>query len=132
MFKKVTPLIIERLERLDQIPGKLSFMFWGPNLVLDQKSKEKVLDKNSETVKKVLNEVLVIFEDESVNWSCDVLQGKCQELCEKLELKPRDVFQPIRVAIAGNMVSPPLFECVELMNREDVIARIKFALSLFA
>ena len=27
MFKKVTPLIIERLERLDQIPGKLSFMF---------------------------------------------------------------------------------------------------------
>ncbi len=93
-------------------------------MILDEKSKVKVLDKNIEITKKVLDEVYEIFNDESIDWTCDALQGKCQELCEKLELKPRDVFQPIRVAIAGNMVSPPLFECVELMKREDVLARI--------
>ena len=132
MFKKVTPLIIERLERLDQIPGKLSFMFWGPNLVLDENSKQKVFDKDSETAKQVLTSVLEIFEDESIDWNCEVLENKCQELCAKLELKPRVFFQPIRVAIAGNMVSPPLFECIELINREDIISRIKFVLSLLA
>lgn len=128
MFKSVCPLIIERLDRLDQIPGKISFMFWGPNLILDEKSKEKVLDKNPEDVKKVLSAAREIFADESIEWSCEALQTKCQELCEKFNMKPRDVFQPIRVAIAGNMVSPPLFECIELMSREDILSRLNFLL----
>ena len=110
--------------------GKISFLFWGDKLVLDQKSKEKVLDKNNDNAKKVLEAVLEILEDESIKWDCKTLEAKCQDLCGKLEMKPRDFFQPIRVAIAGNMVSPPLFECVELMKREDVTARIKFALEL--
>ena len=36
----------------------------------------------------------------------------------------RDRFQPLRVAVCGNMVSPPLFESIELLDRADVIARI--------
>lgn len=130
MFKKLSPLIIERLDRLDQIPAKLSFIFWGPNLVLDERSKTKVLDKSAEETKKVLTSAREIFADQSIKWDCDVLQTKCQELCEKLDIKPRNLFQPIRVAIAGNMVSPPLFECIELMKREDVVARIDFAISI--
>ena len=34
------------------------------------------------------------------------------------------MFQPLRVAVCGNMVSPPLFESIELMERADVLARI--------
>lgn len=47
-------------------------------------------------------------------------------------MKPRNVFQPIRVAIAGNMVSPPLFECVELMQREDIVARLDAAINFIS
>ena len=46
------------------------------------------------------------------------------ELTEELDLKAKFVFQPIRVAVCGNMVSPPLFESIELLPREDILARI--------
>ncbi len=36
------------------------------------------------------------------------------------------LFQPLRVAVCGNMVSPPLFESIELLSREDVLARIDY------
>ena len=39
-------------------------------------------------------------------------------------MKVKNLLQPLRVAVCGNMVSPPLFESVELMKREDVLARI--------
>ncbi len=39
-------------------------------------------------------------------------------------MKPKALFQPLRVAVCGNMVSPPLFESIELLPREDVLARI--------
>lgn len=97
---------------------------------MDENSKQKVFDKDSETAKQVLTSGLEIFEDENVKWDCETLETKCQELCAKLDLKPRVFFQPIRVAVAGNMVSPPLFGCIELMKREDIIERMKFALNV--
>ena len=39
-------------------------------------------------------------------------------------MKAKLVFQPLRVAVCGNMVSPPLFESIELLDREDVLGRI--------
>ena len=60
----------------------------------------------------------------------DPLQNAAQALCEKLDMKPRLLFQPLRVAVCGNMVSPPLFESIVLMKREDVLARIDAATKL--
>ena len=48
-------------------------------------------------------------------------------LIEDLELKPRKAFGPVRVAITGNQVSPPLFESMELLGREKSLARLKAA-----
>ena len=48
---------------------------------------------------------------------------------ERLELKPRDVFQPIRVAITGTTVSPGIFESVAALGREETLARIDAALA---
>ena len=39
-------------------------------------------------------------------------------------MKAKNLFQPLRVAVCGNMVSPPLFESIVLMDRADVLARI--------
>jgi glutamyl-tRNA synthetase len=47
---------------------------------------------------------------------------------ERLELKPREVFQPIRVAITGTTVSPGIFESVAALGREETLARIDAAL----
>ena len=46
-------------------------------------------------------------------------------LVEGLGIKPRFAFTPLRVAISGRRISPPLFESMELLGREAVLARIE-------
>ncbi|MCY7412572.1 MAG: glutamate--tRNA ligase, partial [Salinibacterium sp.] len=47
-----------------------------------------------------------------------------EELIVRRELKPRVAFGPLRSAISGRRISPPLFESMELLGRESSIARI--------
>jgi glutamyl-tRNA synthetase len=48
---------------------------------------------------------------------------------ERLGTKPGKVFQPVRVAIAGQTVSPGIFESVALLGKEETLARIETALA---
>lgn len=48
----------------------------------------------------------------------------CRAAGEEAGLKPKLLFQPLRVAVCGNMVSPPLFEAMMLMDPADIVARI--------
>jgi glutamyl-tRNA synthetase len=48
-------------------------------------------------------------------------------LVDGLGLKPRNAFGPVRVAITGRRVSPPLFESMELLGRERSLARLASA-----
>jgi glutamyl-tRNA synthetase len=52
-----------------------------------------------------------------------------REVVEELGVKPRDVFQPVRVAVSGSTVSPGIFESVALLGRDEAIARIDAALA---
>ena len=65
-----------------------------------------------------------VLADPALAWEAEPLQEACRALCEPLDIKPKFLFQPLRVAVCGNMVSPPLFESIELLPREDVLARI--------
>jgi glutamyl/glutaminyl-tRNA synthetase len=51
-----------------------------------------------------------------------------RELVDRLGAKPKQVFQPIRVAISGSTVSPGIFESVAALGREETLARIDAAL----
>lgn len=128
-FEKLYPLVAERMKRLTEAPEKLAFIFDGPNVTLDEKSVNKNLLKEGCRADEVLREVRVILADESIPWQCDPLQDAVRELTEKLDLKAKFVFQPIRVAVTGSQVSPPLFESIELMDRADVLARIDHTLA---
>ena len=57
-------------------------------------------------------------------WDAEALEELCRAAGEEAGLKPKLLFQPLRVAICGNMVSPPLFEAMMLMDPADVVARI--------
>jgi glutamyl-tRNA synthetase len=52
-----------------------------------------------------------------------------REFVEQREVKPRDVFQPIRVALAGTTVSPGIFETLEVLGRDESLRRIDAALA---
>ena len=124
-YAKLYPLVAERLTRLDEIPAKLAFMFWGASVPeLDEKSVNKVLKKEGARADEALRACRGVLADEGVAWEAEALQEACRAEGERLELKPKLLFQPLRVAVCGNMVSPPLFESIELLPREDVLARI--------
>ena len=123
-YAKIYPLIIERLERLEQIPDKIAYLFWGANVQLDEKSVKKVLLKEGARAEEALRACRDVLAREDLPWEAEPLQEACRALCEPLSMKPKLLFQPLRVAVAGNMVSPPLFESIELMDPEDVLARI--------
>lgn len=128
-YEQLYPLISERLVRLDEIPDKLSYFFWGPEVKLDKKSVEKVLLKDGARADEALRACRGVLGDTTVPWECDTLQEACRALTETLDIKAKLLFQPLRVAICGNMVSPPLFESIELMKREEVLSRIDQTLS---
>ena len=123
-YEAMYPLIAEREQRLTECADKLAYMFWGPNVQLDEKSVQKVLLKEDKKPREVLEATRAILADESIPWECEPLQERVRALTDELDLKAKFVFQPIRVAVCGNMVSPPLFESIELLPREDILARI--------
>ena len=127
-FEKLYPLVAERSKHLNDAVEKLAFIFDGPKVTLDEKSVNKNLFKEGARADEVLREARAILADESIPWECDPLQDAVRELTEKLDLKAKFIFQPIRVAVTGSQVSPPLFESIELMKREDVLARIDHTL----
>mgnify|MGYP003082468749 FL=1 len=45
-------------------------------------------------------------------------------IVEGMDIKPRIAFGPIRVAVTGRQVSPPLFESMEILGRESVLNRL--------
>ena len=127
-YAKLYPLLAERETRLSDAAEKLAYMFWGKNVVLDAKSVKKVLQKDGARADEALRACREVLANAEA-WECDPLQEACRALCEPMEMKPKLLFQPLRVAVCGNMVSPPLFESIELLPREDVLARIDATLA---
>ncbi len=57
------------------------------------------------------------------------VEASLREVVDELGAKPKDVFQPVRVAISGTTVSPGIFESVAVLGRNETLARIDDALA---
>ncbi|WP_298088812.1 glutamate--tRNA ligase [uncultured Corynebacterium sp.] len=93
---------------------------------IDEKSGRRNL---KETALPVLDAAIAAVESLSDDeFNTPAIEAALQKaLIEDLELKPRLAFGPVRVAITGAQVSPPLFESMELLGREKSLARLKAA-----
>lgn len=92
-------------------------------LEYDEKSVKKGLAKDG------LGAVLDAARDalaavSATDWTAEIIDSALEPLPDALDLKKRVVFQAVRVAVCGNMVSPPLGETMELIGKEDCMARI--------
>ncbi len=129
VFVQLYPLVAEREVHLSDAAEKLPYMFWGKHVVLDEKSVQKVLLKEGARAKEALAICREVLADDRIVWQADTLQETCRARGDKLDFKARLLLQPLRVAVCGNMVSPPLFESIELLSREEVLSRIDWTMN---
>lgn len=125
LVEQATPLVSERMEVLSQAVGMMRFLFadlpeCGP-FELDQADAAKLLDASGRAVVAAARTAL----EGLPAWDCESIhEALTAALVDGLQLKPRLAFGPVRVAITGRRVSPPLFESMELLGRERSLARL--------
>jgi glutamyl-tRNA synthetase len=61
------------------------------------------------------------------HWDAATIEETLRALADELGRKPREAFQPIRLAVTGSKISPGLFESLELLGRDESIARLTAA-----
>jgi glutamyl-tRNA synthetase len=124
---KAIPLIQERMVVLADAVGMVGFLFVPEDeFAVDPADAEKVLTADA---KPVLDATLAALEGLGPDeWTTEAIdQALRTALIEGLGLKPKNAFTPVRVAITGRRVSPPLFESIELLGRDRSLARLRAA-----
>lgn len=126
LLEQAMPLVAERINKLVEAVDMLGFLFVADEeFAVDPADAEKLLDDDGRAVvRRALDRL-----DGLEQWSTAAIQDALQaELVEAMGLKPRNAFGPVRVAVTGRRVSPPLFESMELLGRDRSLARLQSAL----
>ncbi|WP_374006931.1 glutamate--tRNA ligase [Leifsonia sp. LS-T14] len=123
VLAKAAPLVQERVQLLGETPGMLGFLFTdAASLVIEDDARASLPDNAGEVLAASLGALELVPEAE---WTHDVLESALRDaLVEGLGLKPRVAFGPLRVAVSGRRVSPPLFESMEILGKAETIARV--------
>ena len=122
LLEGAVPLIQERVITLAEIPGLLSFLFLPESkFVIDPESADRVLTPESRPIIKASIAALTPLTSWEV---ASIEQALRAALLEGLGLKPKNAFGPVRVAITGARISPPLFESLHLLGRERSLTRL--------
>jgi glutamyl-tRNA synthetase len=113
----------EKAQTLDELWPLIAFLFEAP--VDDEKAWSKVMER--EGVADGLAGALAVLEA-AEPFDPPTLEAELGPVAERLELKPRDLYQPLRVAITGTTVSPGIFESIATLGRTEAISRVNSAL----
>jgi glutamyl-tRNA synthetase len=114
LVRASVPLVQEKIARLSEYPDFAGFLFG------DVEPDPSLLDGD---VLGEAEEALAGVEP----FTAEAIEKTLRGLAEQRELKPREAFQPIRVAVTGSKVSPGLFESIELLGKEQTLGRIRRA-----
>jgi glutamyl-tRNA synthetase len=123
-FRAAVPLIKERLTLLDQAPAKLAYLFSEPPLAPKEEFIPKKLDaaRTADLMGFALA-LLPSCDFADIEGSEEKFRTKAAEVGAKLG----DLMMPVRVAVTGSRVSPPLFESMRLLGLPTVLARMEQA-----
>ncbi|MDZ5663969.1 glutamate--tRNA ligase [Nocardioides sp. S-58] len=127
LLELAMPLVAERINKLTEAAPMLGFLFVDEaDFTRDPDDVAKLLDETGRGVVQASYDALEGLRE----WSTAAIEEALRvALIEGMELKPRVAFGPVRVAVTGRRVSPPLFESMELLGRERSLARLRSALA---
>jgi glutamyl-tRNA synthetase len=110
LIRRAAPLVQEKIETLGEFPAFAGFFFAR-------------VEPEGEVDGPVLPAALDALQHVEP-FKAGEIETTLRGLADQLGLKPRDAFQPIRLAVTGSKVSPGLFESLELLGREESLARL--------
>ncbi|HYH71626.1 MAG TPA: glutamate--tRNA ligase [Nocardioides sp.] len=127
LLELAMPLVAERINKLTEAPAMLDFLFVDEaHFERDAADVAKLLDDTGRGVVQAAYDALAGLHE----WSTAAIEEALRlALVEGMELKPRLAFGPVRVAVTGKRISPPLFESMELLGRDRSLARLQSAVA---
>ncbi|MGQ4548396.1 glutamate--tRNA ligase [Dermabacteraceae bacterium P13077] len=129
LLTAVTPLVQPRMNLLGEAPEMLRFLFTpDEELTVAEDALKKLGDDPRAVVERAIAEVEGLDEFTAARLE-EVLRAA---IVDDMGIKPRLAFGPLRSAISGRRVSPPLFESMELLGRESSLKRLRAMSELLA
>jgi glutamyl-tRNA synthetase len=129
-LERLVPLVKERLVRLGDI-GELAGFAWEPDEVVAGRYAPQSLEPKRggpDAARTALaggrDAVASVAAFDAAS-----LEERCREAADRAGMKAGDFFAPIRMAVTGRSISPPLFASMEILGREPVLARLDAALA---
>ncbi len=126
---RVIPLVRERIDKLEDFASYAEFFFSGR---VAHKLEDLLPKGRSAGEVKAWLEALSERFDVTFKWDRQSLDALLRELCEKLGIKPKDLFMPVRVAVTGRSATPGLFETMEVLGKELCRTRLRDAISVLS
>lgn len=126
-LKAILPLVSTRLEKLSDIGPLTQMFFMGlPNITADDLAFKKL---DEDTVKKILQFVAWRLDAIS-DWRKETLYSELNTLAEGMDLKLRDLMQPLFIAMSGSTTTPPLFDAMVVLGPDLTRARVRHAVNV--
>src|SRR6266568_839241 len=116
LVARTVPLVQEKIAKLSDFPGFAGFFFG------DVQPAAPDLDGGGPMLAAAIDALTSLEQFEA-----PAIETALRSAADGLGLKPRQAFQPIRVAVTGSRVSPGLFESIELLGRETALSRLRAA-----
>lgn len=124
VFRRMVPLVRERVATLDEVPAMVDFLFLAEPLRDEDAWRAVLADQLAPAV---LRAAIALYG--SCEWSAQALHESTAAMAVELGSKLSKAQAPIRVALTGRRVGPPLFESMELLGREVTLSRLGAALA---
>lgn len=122
ILNAAAPLVQERITLLGEAPEMLAFLFKDDGGIDIADDARKGLPAN---LAEVLDAAIAALEAVE-EWTAENIQAALRgALVDQLGLKPRLAFGPVRTAVSGRRISPPLFESMEILGRHSSLVRLK-------
>ncbi len=124
-FERLAPLVQERVAVLGEAPGMVDFVFLAEPAI-DEASWEKAIERDEGAVA-LLRAALHEYRD--CDWRAEAIREVTVAVGEAAGRKLAKAQAPVRVAVTGRTVGPPLFESLEVLGRTVVLQRIEAAIA---
>jgi len=127
LIAKFIPLVKERLRKLKEFPESVSFFMATPDIPLPLLTGQT--KHGPSEVKQVLIQTIKTYE-KSDTWSTTELETTGHHLLETTGWTPRELFMTIRVVLSGKTATPPLFEMMAVLGKDETLKRLMAAAKL--